>query len=117
METIDTAYRILLWSALLILSLSICACLFRAVMGPRFTDRIVSINIICTEVVIMIAILACLRREYYLLDIAIVYAMISFLAVVVLSKSYLLPHHANPTDLDYDPETGLLAHESEEEAE
>ena len=116
MVAIDNAYRILLWSSALVLSLMICACLVRAILGPRFTDRIVSINVICTKVVIMIGILSCLLGDEKLLDIAIVYAMISFLAVVVLSKCYLLPHQPNLTDLDYDPETGRLMQESKEDA-
>ena len=49
----------------------------------------------------MIAILSCLFRDSNLLDIAIVYAMIGFLAVVVLSKCYIMPHHVNPEDLIY----------------
>ena len=95
METINYAYRILLWGSIAFLSLSVLACLVRAIIGPRFTDRIVSINVICTKAVIIIAILSCLFEESSLLDIAIIYAMISFLAVVVLSRCYLIPHQIN----------------------
>ena len=104
METIDRAYQIMLWISTIILSLSAFSCLIRAIMGPRLTDRIVSINVICTKVVILIAILSCIFDKGGMLDIAIVYAMISFLAIVVLSKCYLLPHNANPNP-DYNPET------------
>ena len=103
METIKTAYHVLLWISAIFLSLLLCACLVRAILGPRFTDRIVSINIICTKTIIMIAVLACLYEDSNLLDIAIVYAMIAFLVVVVLSKCYIMPIHANPTELDLDP--------------
>ena len=102
MEAIDNAYSALLWISVVLLAVFVCACLVRAILGPRFTDRIVSINIICTQTIIMIAIFSCLFRESNLLDIAIVYAMISFLAVVVLSKCYIMPHHANPLDLGYE---------------
>ena len=95
METINSAYRIILWISTVFVSLSASACLVRAIIGPRFTDRIVSINVICTKAVIIIAILSCLLEEGTLLDIAIIYAMISFLAVVVLSKCYLIPHQFN----------------------
>ena len=104
-------YQILLWISTVILSLSICACLIRAILGPRFTDRIVSINVICTKAVIMIAILSSLLEQDSLLDIAIIYAMISFLAVVVLSKCYLLPHHDG-----FAPKSGCLADIKDEEA-
>ena len=103
METIDSAYRMLLWASTIFLSLTLCACLVRAILGPRFTDRIVAINVICTKTIIMIAILSCLFKNSDLLDIAIVYAMIAFLVVVVLSKCYIMPHHANPAELDLDP--------------
>ena len=97
MEAVEHAYQILLWVSIIVLSLSTFACLVRAIMGPRLTDRIVSINVICTKVIILIAILSRLFDQGIILDIAIVYAMIGFLAVVVLSKCYL-PHqaHASP---------------------
>jgi multicomponent Na+:H+ antiporter subunit F len=104
MEAIDNAYSALLWASVAILSLFVCACFVRAVLGPRFTDRVVSINVICTKTVIMIAIFSYLFQESSLLDIAIVYAMLGFVAVVVLSKCYIMPHHTNPVNLGYKPE-------------
>ena len=102
MEAIDNAYSALLWISAAILSMFVCACLVRAILGPRFTDRIVSINAIYTQTVIIIAIFSYLLQEVSLLDVATVYAMISFLAVVVLSKLYIMPHHANPVNLGYE---------------
>ena len=63
-------------------------CLIRAVIGPRIADRLVAVNMITTMVTVMIAILAVLKNEGYLVDICLIYAMISFLAVVVLSRIY-----------------------------
>ena len=87
--TLEIANRILLWAGMLTLSVTIFVCLFRAVLGPRFTDRVMSVNIIGTKAVVMIALLSFLLDEESLIDIAVVYAMISFLAIVVLSKCYL----------------------------
>ena len=103
MEAISNAYRILLWFSIACLSISSCACLVRAVIGPRFTDRIVATNVISSKVVILTAIVSCLLVSPSLLDIALVYAMIGFLTIVVLAKCYLLPHHNNPADptVDY----------------
>ena len=95
---IDTAYQIMLWCGVSFLVVSILFCLLRGVLGPRFTDRVVSINLIGSKTIIMIALLSFLLEESGLVDIALVYALISFLAVVVLSKCYLLPHHPNPAD-------------------
>ena len=63
-------------------------CLIRAVIGPRIADRLVAVNMITTMVTVMIAIIAVLHGESYLVDICLIYAMISFLAVVVLSRIY-----------------------------
>jgi len=94
-ETIDSAYRTLLSACAIVLSLMLCVSVIRAILGPRFTDRIVAINVICTKTIIMIAVLSYLLSDNTLLDVAIVYAMIGFLVVVVLSKCYISHHHQN----------------------
>ena len=99
MEAIDAAYRTLLIASAIFFSLLLCAILIRAILGPRFTDRIVAINLVCTKTIIIIAILSYIFSDSGLLDIAIVYAMIAFLVVVVLSKCYIMPHHTNPINL------------------
>lgn len=109
-ENVYELYRLLLWPCLIFLAITICICLFRAILGPRFTDRIVAVNIICTKTIIIIAILSFLTGDTHLIDIAIVYAMISFLAIVVLSKCYMLPHSRNIAD----PEPWRLNPEEEE---
>ncbi len=73
---------------LIILALMLIFSLIRAVIGPRVADRLVSVNMIGTMVTVMIAILGILKGEGYLIDICLIYAMISFLAVVVLTKVY-----------------------------
>jgi multicomponent Na+:H+ antiporter subunit F len=98
-ETIDTAYRVLLWGSVIFLCLLILAFLIQAVRGPRFTDRVISINLVCTKGIITIALLSYLRQDNSLLDIAVVYSMISFLFVVVLSKCYTSLHQIDPLDL------------------
>lgn len=60
----------------------------RAIKGPKITDRIVAVNMIGTLTIIIICILAVYLKESYLVDVGLVYAMISFLAVVVLCKVY-----------------------------
>jgi multicomponent Na+:H+ antiporter subunit F len=63
-------------------------CLVRAGKGPRIADRLVAVNMMGTLVMVMIAILAVVKDQGYLVDICLIYAMISFLAVVVLSRIY-----------------------------
>ena len=83
------ANNLLFTNALAVLGVQLFLCLLRAILGPRIADRVVGINMIGTIVIMMIAILALMLGEGYLVDIAIIYAMLSFLAVVVLAKIYI----------------------------
>ena len=82
-------YHYIYITVLIILAVMIFACLIRAVRGPRIADRLVAVNMIGTMVMVMIAVLALMLDEGYLVDVCLVYAMISFLAVVILSKVYI----------------------------
>ncbi len=73
---------------LVILAVMFILCLIRAIIGPRLADRLVAVNMIGTMVMVSISILAVLMEESYLADICLIYAMISFLAIVVLTKVY-----------------------------
>ena len=73
---------------LVILALLTICCLIRAVMGPTIADRLVAVNMMGTIVMVIIAVLGLLMDEDYLVDICLIYAMIRFLAVVVLTKVY-----------------------------
>ncbi len=92
LTTLETAYRAVYVGALVFLALMTFLCLIRAVKGPRVADRIVAVNMMGTMVMVMIAILALLLKEGYLVDICLIYAMISFLAVIVLMKVYMGVH-------------------------
>ena len=79
----------ILMIAIGILVIFLFICLIRAVIGPSIADRIVSVNMMGTIVMVIIAMLCVMMKEGYLADICIIYAMISFLAVVMLTKIYL----------------------------
>lgn len=85
----EMIYQYLYIAILILLALMLFACLIRAVRGPRIADRLVAVNMMGTMVMVMIAVLALKMKEGYLIDICLIYAMISFLAVVVLSKVYI----------------------------
>ncbi len=89
---ITNAYQILYIIALSVLALGILFALIRAIKGPRIADRVVAINMIGTMTMLAIAILAMALKQSYLLDVCLIYVMISFLAVVVLSKIYVTVH-------------------------
>jgi multicomponent Na+:H+ antiporter subunit F len=86
---LEQAYRILFTAALIFLAIMVVLCLIRAIIGPRTADRIVATNMMGTIVMVIIAILALMLEEGYLVDICLIYAMISFLAVIVLTKVYM----------------------------
>lgn len=68
-------------------------CLIRAIKGPRYTDRIVACNMINTLTIIMIILLSFYLDEEYLLDVAIIYALIGFLSVVVITRVATYRHY------------------------
>ena len=88
-ESLEAAYRVFLTGVLIVLAILVMLCLVRAIIGPRIADRIVSVNMTGTMVIVMIGILALMLGEGYLADICLIYAMISFLAVIVLVKVYM----------------------------
>ena len=84
----STAYETLAIVVMIVIAILIVACLIRSVLGPRVTDRIVAVNSIGTMTIVIIAILSVLLEEAYLLDVCLIYAMLSFVAVIVLTKIY-----------------------------
>ena len=87
--SVAEAYNTLYTVVLVCLSVLTLLCLVRAIQGPRVADRIVSINMISTLTISMICVLALRLGEGYLADVALIYALIGFLAVVVLCKVYM----------------------------
>ncbi|MCD8098138.1 MAG: monovalent cation/H+ antiporter complex subunit F [Lachnospiraceae bacterium] len=84
----EKVYHGFLLLCMIVIAVLIILCLLCAILGPRLGDRIVSINMIGTMTIVEIAMLALYMRESYLYDVCLIYAMISFLAVVVLTKIY-----------------------------
>ena len=86
---LETAMQTVLTIIPIILALMVLGCLIRAVKGPKIADRTVAINMMGTLTMVIIAILAVKMDEGYLVDICIIYAMISFLSVTLLTKVYM----------------------------
>ena len=97
----ELIYHPLFIFLLIVLSFMLLVCLIRAVKGPRVADRLMAVNMMGTMVMVMISVLALLLQEGYLVDICLIYAMISFLSVVVISKVYIgiyeEQHHSQET--------------------
>jgi len=83
------AYTVLYIISLCALALLFIAAFVPAVKGPSLADRIVAVNMMGTQTIIMIGVIGLMINEGYLADVALIYAMISFLAVVLLCKVYM----------------------------
>ena len=82
-------YHTIYITMLILLSFMLLACLIRAVRGPLIADRLMAVNMMGTMDMVMIAALSMLLDEGFLIDICLIYAMVSFLAVIVISKVYI----------------------------
>ncbi|MDE7300000.1 MAG: cation:proton antiporter [Lachnospiraceae bacterium] len=85
----NQACDIFLTAVIAVLGVLCLLCVIRSIIGPRIADRIVAVNMIGTMTMMIIVILAVKMKEGFLADVAIIYAMISFLAVVVLVKVFM----------------------------
>lgn len=85
---IEQAYELLLVGSMIVLALLIIASIVRSVRGPGISDRIIAVNMTGTMIILIIAVLSVYLEENYLVDVCLIYAMISFLGVVVLCKVY-----------------------------
>jgi multisubunit Na+/H+ antiporter MnhF subunit len=69
---------------LVVLSL---ATLYRIIWGPHASDRIVGTNVLMTNIILGIVILAHLFRNYAYLDVAYTYVLSAFIGTVCVLKS------------------------------
>lgn len=100
------------------LAVIIFFCLVVAIVGPRFSDRIVMANMISTKIIAFICLLSVFLREEFYLDVALIYAMLGFVAVVVLSKIITI-RHKKQKEIEKSLEVGekIIVDEPEEEAD
>lgn len=81
---------VLLIASCCVLGVGILFCMLRAYKGPRFTDRVVAVNMIGTITIVIMAMLSVALDADYLVDISIVYALLSFIAIVVLTRLVII---------------------------
>ena len=98
----ETAFRILLTVMLAVLVSAILFGLLRAILGPRKADRIMGINMIGSLTTLSIAVLSVLLKEPWLLDVCLIYCLISFLTVVLLAKIKISEKQKEAEEKDHD---------------
>jgi multicomponent Na+:H+ antiporter subunit F len=77
--------RALLAAAAALVVLAIVV-LYRAVRGPTMQDRVIAVNVLGTNTVVILALLAAALDVPSFLDIALVYALLNFVTAVAISK-------------------------------
>lgn len=60
--------------------------LTRALLGPTVYDRIVAVNVFGTKTVLVVALITYITGHADLIDVALVYALINFIAIVTVLK-------------------------------
>lgn len=85
---IESAQNFIFFISLVVLSISIIAIFLRAIIGPKVTDRIICVNMIGTKIIIMVCIISAVLKESFIIDIAILYALINFVSMVALTYAY-----------------------------
>ena len=89
MELIQQCYHDLFWGALVFLGLGLLAVMVYIIRARLTVDRIIGINLVGTLVVIIICALTYILGEDYLADIAVIYVVMSFIAVMMLCRIYI----------------------------
>lgn len=60
--------------------------LYRATAGPSIYDRVLAVNVIGTKTVVLLVLIGFIYARPHFLDIALVYAIINFIATLAFLK-------------------------------
>lgn len=96
----------ILAAAALAILVTMTLAIVRALIGPTIYDRILAVNLFGTKTVLLIAVIATLAGRGDYLDVALVYAMMNFIAIIAVMKYFeygSLGHAGNYSDADDAP--------------
>lgn len=83
-------YDYLFLITIIILLILLFFVIIKSIIGPKVADRIVAINMLSTIVLMIICTLTIYyKNEGYLSDVALIYCLISFVAILVLSNIFI----------------------------
>ncbi len=60
--------------------------LYRIIKGPSVWDRLLGLNLFSINMIILMILYALINNLHYLLDIAIVYALLGFISIVFIAR-------------------------------
>ena len=78
--------ELLVYAAALLTALALLMALARFVMGPHPADRVVAFDVITIVAISGIILAALAENRGFYLDVALVYALLSFLGVIVIAR-------------------------------
>jgi len=78
----------MLVAATLAILVTMLLALARALLGPTICDRILAVNMFGTKTVLFIALVSAIADRGDYLDVALVYAMINFIAIMAVMKYF-----------------------------
>ena len=73
-------------ASVIILILTIFVCLYRVVFGPGVENRLIAVNTVGTKTIILLVLIGFIFDRSIFLDVAIIYAMINFIATLAIAK-------------------------------
>ena len=88
-KTLTQAYTVLFTAVLIGLGVAAFFAMIRSITAKTMINRFIGINILSTVVLITVCILAVFLKESYLPDVALVYALLSCIAVMLLCRIYI----------------------------
>lgn len=80
-----STYELLLLIAMLALIVAFFITLLRFIYGPSFVDRLITFDLMTANLIGVIGIYAMLSKQPVLMDVALVFALISFFSILVFA--------------------------------
>lgn len=71
---------------LILIGLSTFGSLIRVIIGPTIWDRLLGIGLGASKITLAVVLMAVSIPEYYLLDLALLFAVLGFLVTVLLAR-------------------------------
>lgn len=94
----------ILATAFVLLTVAMGLVLVRAFAGPTVQDRVLSVNTFGTTVVLWLCVFAVRNDSVFVVDIATIYALTSFIATIAMLR--FIEHEARRRRRSHDPENG-----------
>jgi len=70
----------------IIIACTILICSYRVLFGPGTFNRIVAANVIGTKAIVLLVVVGFMIERPHFVDIAIMYAAISFIGTIIIAK-------------------------------